>query len=503
MQEKPPAPANDAIKFIETSAEVQSSVSPAPGRVTEKEQYLSNMRNDSRDKHDPYEIPNDIPGMNTEAAGKRKEIIRNRLERFQRELGAQLCSVFLVDQDGNLKCEDYYGFDNNGNLLQSELLSNEECSLDDVESLLVEAISPTGRITSGGEKSIYGRPIVIASRECMASNVFNMAANQLEEIMYKFGETFSACFMPINGSNRSYGVIRILNKVDADNKVVKHAPFSEDDTYLVSLFAANLASDLKRAKSADQGKLILFLQTLSLHSCKKSKSLDKNIKTYQSMLNFVVKYLTSTDFSCIKSAHLRVHLNGKLRTIASCTNREKGDKDKTQRSANEDSIVAKVYNDCHDLRIYNYQQHSYFTRSRNKDWIIQNKFRDILCVALKVNEDCIGTISFFTGQHQILAKEDCRFLRIISNILASLLASGVQQEDTSNSFDGAATNPLLPNLDRLARKSGTTKADVIDRAFRLYEKTLEEASKGNVIRFIPEAEVRNPNARFSASTVLR
>jgi hypothetical protein len=191
VQEKPPSvPANDAIKFIETSAEVQSSVSPAPGRVTEEEQYESNLRNESNDKHDPYEMPNDILGMNAEAAGKRKVIIRNRLEKFQQELGAQLCSVFLVDQDGNLKCEDYYGFDKNGNLLQSEVLSNEECSLDDVESLLVEAISPTGRITSGGEKSIYGHPIVIVSRECMASSVFNMAANQLEEIMDTFGENF-------------------------------------------------------------------------------------------------------------------------------------------------------------------------------------------------------------------------------------------------------------------------------------------------------------------------
>jgi hypothetical protein len=378
----------------------------------------------------------------------------------------------------------------------------------------------------GGEKSIYGRPIVLDPRECTASSVFNMAANQLEEVMHIFGETFSACFMPINGSNRSYGVIRILNKGYPDNKDNKYPSFSEDDIYLVSLFAANLATDLKRAKSADQGKLILFLQNLLLHSCKKSKSLDQNIKIYKEMLCFVVKYLTTTDFSCVKSAHLRIQLNGKLRTIASCTNGEKGDKDKTDRSANEDSIVARVYNDCHDLRIYNYQQHYLFTRSKNKNWIIENKFRDVLCVALKVDEYCIGTISFFTGQHQILAKEDCRFLRIISNILASLLASGVQQDDTSNSLDGPAegverleelrsspprilpkltvsdsiarkqtTYSLISNLDRLARASGTTKADVIVRAFRLYEKTLEEASKGNVIRYIPEAEVRRPNAR--------
>jgi len=440
---------NDAIRLIETSSEVQSSVSPAPGRVTEEEQILSNIlsnnRNESGDEFDPYDMPKNILGMIEEAAGKRNEIIRNRLQIFQQELGAQLCSVFLIDQDGNLKCEDYYGFDNNGNLLQSELLGNEECPLDNVKSLLVKAISPTGRILSGGETSIYGRPVVIDSSECTASSVFNMAANQLDEIMYKCGETYSACFMPINGSNRSYGVIRFLNKVDPDNdnRVNKHASFTEDDIYLMSLFAANLASDLKRAKSADQDKLILFLQDLPLYSCKKYKSIEQNIGIYQEILDFVVEYLTSTDFSCVKSAHIRVQLAGKLRTIASWTNGEKGDKDKSDRSTSEhpDSIVAKVYNDCHDLRIYNYPQHPYFMRSKNKDWIIKNKFRDLLCVALKVNEDCLGTISYFTGQHQILAKEDCRFLRIISNILASLLASGVQQEN--NDQTSAISSPSV------------------------------------------------------------
>jgi hypothetical protein len=121
--------------------------------------------------------------------------------------------------------------------------------------------------------------------------------------------------------------------------------------------------------------------------------------------------------------------------IASWTNLEKGKKDKSARSIEEhpDSIVARVYKDCHDLILYNYTQHKHFKRSNNKTWIIENKFRDFLCVALKVNEDCLGTISFFTGKRQILAKEDCRFLKTISNLVAVLLASGLQQEDTSNS----------------------------------------------------------------------
>lgn len=57
----------------------------------------------------------------------------------------------------------------------------------------------------------------------------------------------------------------------------------------------------------------------------------------------------------------------------------------------------------------------------------------------------------------------------------------------------ATVDPLISNLDRLARESGTTKAEVMARAIRLYEKTLEEASKGNVIKFIPESELQSIN----------
>jgi hypothetical protein len=267
--------------------------------------------------------------------------------------------------------------------------------------------------------------------------------------------------MPINGSNRSYGVIRIINKVDDSNKVLTYGRFTEGDTYLMSLFAANLASDLKRAKSADQVKLTLFLQHFALHSCKRPKSLDQNIETYHEIFNFVVKYLTSTDFSCVKSAHLRVHRNGELDEIASWTNREKGNKDKSARSIDEhpDSIVAKVYKDCCDLILYNYTQHKYFKRSNNKAWIIENKFRDFLCVALKVNEDCLGTISYFTGQHQILAKDDYRFLRTISNLLAIILASGVRQEENSNSSEftnyGTSASELPPSSAREQTSNST------------------------------------------------
>ena len=488
----PSAPANVALRCIETSAEVQSSVTPAPGRVTEEEQYLSNKRTE-RTEHDPYEMPKDFTGMNAEAAGMRKEIIRTRLKRFQEELRAQLCSVFLIDQDGNLKCEGFYGFDSSGNQLQSDLLKNEECSLDDVKSILVKAVSPTGKRLSGGEKNIYGRPIVINSRDHIVSNIFNIAGNQLNEIMRKCGETYSACFMPINGSNRSYGVIRIINKVDDDNRVSLYGKFTEGDTYLMSLFAANLASDLKRAKSADQVKLILFLQHFALHSCKRPKRLDQNIETYHEIFNFVVKYLTSTDFSCVKSAHLRVHRNGELDEIASWTNREKGKKDKSARSVDEhpDSIVAKVYKDCRDLILYNYTQHKYFKRSINKAWITENKFRDFLCVALKVNEDCLGTISYFTGQHQILAKEDYRFLRTISNLLAILLASGVRQEETSNSSEFTNYGPTASVLPPSSAREQTTNSTLL----------LDDASPVSSLSFAQDLQSVSASNQSNPTTI--
>lgn len=49
-----------------------------------------------------------------------------------------------------------------------------------------------------------------------------------------------------------------------------------------------------------------------------------------------------------------------------------------------------------------------------------------------------------------------------------------------------AASGFIEKLDRLAKESGTSKAEIIDRAVGLYAHALEEAQAGNVIEFRPE-----------------
>ena len=51
-----------------------------------------------------------------------------------------------------------------------------------------------------------------------------------------------------------------------------------------------------------------------------------------------------------------------------------------------------------------------------------------------------------------------------------------------------AESGLIEELDRLAKESGTSKAEIIDRAIGLYAHALKEAQAGNVIQFVPENE---------------
>jgi hypothetical protein len=51
-----------------------------------------------------------------------------------------------------------------------------------------------------------------------------------------------------------------------------------------------------------------------------------------------------------------------------------------------------------------------------------------------------------------------------------------------------AESGFIEKLDRLAKESGTSKAEIIDRAIGLYARALKEAQAGNVIQFVPENE---------------
>jgi hypothetical protein len=48
-----------------------------------------------------------------------------------------------------------------------------------------------------------------------------------------------------------------------------------------------------------------------------------------------------------------------------------------------------------------------------------------------------------------------------------------------------AEEGFVKELNRLAEASGTTKAEVIDRAIGLYAKALHEAEQGKAIQFVP------------------
>jgi hypothetical protein len=67
--------------------------------------------------------------------------------------------------------------------------------------------------------------------------------------------------------------------------------------------------------------------------------------------------------------------------------------------------------------------------------------------------------------------------------LEALLANRVFREGSAV-LEGSV---VLSRLESLALASGgITTAEVMDRALKLYEKTLEEAEKGNVINYVPE-----------------
>jgi len=55
-----------------------------------------------------------------------------------------------------------------------------------------------------------------------------------------------------------------------------------------------------------------------------------------------------------------------------------------------------------------------------------------------------------------------------------------------------AEEGFIEELNRLAEASGTTRAEVIDRAIRLYATALEAIEQGKTIQFVTQPPEENP-----------
>jgi len=395
----------------------------------------------------------------------RRRLIDNFLTDIQSTVKAQMCSIFLINENGQLKREGSVGFDSNGLPIDATLLEAEEYPLDHSSAVGKAAESGNGR---------YGNYLYIDSIHDNCP-VF-VRIDKLQEYEAVFGRIDAAVFVPIHGPNSSFGVLRVFNKVNPGNKPIPKMSFSPEEQIYLAQAAAYFGANLRELRKNQDQNFALDLQNnillnwalinqkvISSESRDKHRVHDEIFSIYHSIL----RHLTLPADSYVKSANLRlIRSDNKLAHVASYTRDEDGFKDNQPRqlpqldrgargSFNLVGEVAQSGKNCLIRDVSNVNSLNLFV---NQSWIMENNLQDFLCIALKANGYTIGTLSLFTAKNRCLALEDQRYLEGVANSLGlytSLIFSspevdrGTVDQNLLDSFLYSISPPQAINLSTL------------------------------------------------------
>lgn len=458
---------------------------------------------------------------------QRTKLIQDFLEDIQATVRAQVCSIFLVDDTGNLRRNGITGFDRNGAPIREDQYSQEEYPLDGTS-----AVSKAAQPTDGR----YGHYIYIESVHDHCPDF--VRSDKLKDHEAICGRIDAAVFIPIHGPNRSYGVLRVFNKVSDDKRPIYKAAFTSEEQIYLAQAAAYLGSNLRELRKNQDQEFALVLQNNILlkwaeinrqvlgYNANNDREVHQEIlSTYRSIL----RHLACPPDSHVKSAILRlIGSDNKLTHVASYTRDEDGYKDNMPRTLpplDRDtkgvySLVGAVAQTGKDRIVRDITSPDSLGLFVNQAWIESNNLQDFLCIALKANDNIIGTLSLFTGKNRCLALEDLRYLKGISSsigLYTSLIFSSpntprgqINQEQLERFLESFA--PPSPSINlRTLRLEEALPSPVFDPYFQdptvtdednVYE---EEDEAGRVKRiskiFISHEKDNKSQADFLASVL--
>jgi GAF domain-containing protein len=382
-----------------------------------------------------------------------QEQTTNEIETFlalvQSHTECQLCSLFLIDDDGYLKCQGFYGFDSSGNKLTDKFFGDERYSDDSHKSAVAQAIKP-------GKYSRYGKSLLLNKDEIANSGYIDQDSRKyIEEIC---GKLACVIMTPVNGPNRSYGVLRII-KTENYSLFSSSSGFSHSYFRYLELGASQLAANLREINSSQKLAFISFMNraNLDLHGVmfQQSNMLSIYSLVIHKHLSDVIEHLAHSHESCVKAATLRLFskANDGLVTVASSMQQSGHTKDTSirRRSDNPKPLVIKVYEDGIDCAITDLQReidpksHSIYNL-QNKDWLRKCRFKSLLCLAIKIHGKVVGTLVLYTGHKQVIANRDKAYFRLIADSLSLFLANAFSNnQDTASALDQFLDQSFKPS----------------------------------------------------------
>ncbi len=329
-----------------------------------------------------------------------EEVTTEALKQVRHHLNVQVASMFLFSKDGYIQRVGIDGVDKDNNSIDGkQWLPNEKY-------LPGESFSGKPVPPSDAELT-YGEPHY--SNELMEEYKYMINGQRYRD---KLGQVKSGISVPLNGLNRTFGTLEVLNK-QKDNKLID---FDNDDIYILMLVGTVLSSivaDFRRKE-----KLHIYHEMTQMLIKLES---EKNNFVLQDVYRFVVNKLVASKTE-YKVAIIRIFNKNKEFEIAEQAKTEDilwryRKKDPVER---ENNIVAEVFNKNKPLKIENIEKE--IDRFFNQEWIRESKLKSFICLPLSLGEKPVGTLSIYVGYKHKFSKSGIYFLENIAFLTAGIIA---------------------------------------------------------------------------------
>lgn len=412
------------------------------------------------------------------------EIIQKSLMIIYEKLNCQTVSIFLISKDGNLKREGLFGVDKEGEWVDNSWYPKESYSIG--ESFTGEAAKPS--INSKHLK--FGKTIIADE---FSENILNHESHK--KYINKFGSLNCGVAVPLNGPSRTFGVLRVLNKINCDSKEsVGNCFFSENELSWLSLLTAYIASSLSTFRRDTRTQILQHLCRLQTKSFYDSSSLEEVL---QQTLDLLVQNPDSPYMAGIIRTIDNEFKYLNIRAFSSVNLSGERDSQTIEIGKGLAGIVAATHR---RLVIRNICEEQEIRKFRNKQWIIDNNFHSFGCFPLLSRGNVYGTLSLYTGYDYGFHNRGINNVQGISDLIAAIvyrfrrdiefLAAAQQQLISSD----PTLSDLLENQTILAM-SGETKRD-LDKLVRKSHMSYEEIFKASLALFALGLKAKEKGKKF-------
>jgi GAF domain-containing protein len=364
---------------------------------------------------DPLESRNPTSEIIRES---KREIVEKALEFVAKKFACQSVAIFLISKRGRLQRLGIRGWDENGIEVEKNWFSDESYELDN---------SFTGRAAQPRPGSRYGQ---VQVAEILANSDLDLTSRK--EYESKFGDLRCAIAIPLNGRNKTYGVLRVINKVDittidgSEHRELSSEFFSTEDIALLLSLSTYVSSALSNFRRDIQSDILEYLSRLLIRYPYGNHQNPGDLKTIcQEFVDLLVGNPENSFQACV----LRMkNKDGVFECQAWSASTELiGERDNSPRKFQDNSVVWAIANRGKRVIIPDLQGSPLLDQFHNKKWITDNKLMSFACFPLVEKGDVLGTLSVYIGYKYKFYSDSIRFLQGITDLLA-LFFLKVQQE---------------------------------------------------------------------------